>query len=148
MPDHVAYSAAQHPAPHAERIGWGPLLYGLFASPIVWAGNFMIDYGLLSHACYPGRQPLPHGQPGTILWLALAFYGITLGLCASAFLVAHRTWRVTGRESEGHAHHLIERGEGRTRFLGLIGMSFSVLFFIASLFAMLIFAIEPLCAFE
>jgi hypothetical protein len=40
----------------------------------------------------------------------------------------------------------MEKGEGRTRYLALIGMAFSVIFFAAVLFGALIFAIEPLCA--
>ncbi len=148
MTDYVAYSESKHPAPHRERVGLFALFYGLFAAPIMWAGNFMVDYGLVSYACYPGDHPLSQAQPGLafVFWLTLAFHWLTLAVCVSGFVVAYRTWKKTGRESEGHEHRLIEAGEGRTRYLGIIGMSFSVLFFIATAASTLIYAFEPLCA--
>jgi heme/copper-type cytochrome/quinol oxidase subunit 2 len=148
MSDYIAYSESKHPAPHADRVGLVALFYGLFAAPIMWAGNFMVDYGLVSYACYPGRQPLSAAQPGLgfVFWLTLAFYVLTLAVCASGFVVAYRNWAATGQELPGHHHHLIEAGEGRTRYLSMIGMAFSVLFFVASAFGILIYAIEPLCA--
>jgi hypothetical protein len=56
------------------------LAYGLFAAPIAWAGNSMIDYAMLTHACYPGEQPLAAGEPGFRFawWLAILFYVLTL----------------------------------------------------------------------
>jgi hypothetical protein len=148
MSDYIAYTASRHPAPHAGQVGLTPLFYGLFAAPIMWAGNFMVDYGLVSYACYPGSRPLAAAQPGLefAFWLTLAFHALTLGVCASAGFVAFRNWTATRHESAGHAHDLMEAGEGRARFLALIGMTFSALFFVATVFSMLIYAIEPLCA--
>lgn len=148
MSDYVAYTASKHPAPHATEVGLAPLFYGLFAAPIMWAGNFMVDYGLVSYACYPGSRPLAEAQPGLafVFWLTLAFHALTLVVCASAGFVAFRNWTATRYEAEGHAHHLVEAGEGRARFLSFIGMAFSTLFFAATVFSILIYAIEPLCA--
>ena len=150
MAEYISYSRARDPASHSERVGLFALFYGLFAAPIMWAGNFMVDYGLLSYACYPGGQPLGTGQSGLgfLFWLTLAFYVLTLAVCASGFVVSWRNWAKTGEESEGHAHHLIEAGEGRTRYLGIIGMSFAALFFIATALGLMIYIFEPLCAFE
>jgi hypothetical protein len=39
----------------------------------------------------------------------------------------------------------MEKGEGRTRYLSLIGISFSVIFFAVTFVGIIIFAIEPLC---
>jgi hypothetical protein len=134
MTEHLAYSLAEHPAPHRERVGLAALFFGLFAAPIMWAGNFMVDYGLASYACYPGDHPLSEPQPGLafVYWLTLAFYVLTLGVCAGAFAISHRNWRMTG-------------SEGRTRYLGIIGMAFAVIFFIATLAGLLIYFFEPLC---
>jgi hypothetical protein len=52
---------------------------------------------------------------------------------------------LTGRETEGHLHHLMEKGEGRTRYLSVIGMSFATLFFAVTLIGVMTFAIEPPC---
>jgi hypothetical protein len=65
--------------------------------------------------------------------------------CRRSGIVSFRNWRITGREVEGHIHHLIEKGEGRTRYLGIIGMAFSLLFFAAVLFGAIVLAIVPLC---
>jgi hypothetical protein len=146
--DYIAYTASKHPAPHAGKVGLTQLFYGLFAAPIMWAGNFMVDYGLVSYACYPDSRPLLVAQPGLdfVFWLTLIFHVLTLGVCASAAFVAFRSWKATRYESEGHAHHLVEAGEGRARFLALIGVAFSALFLIATIFSALIYAFEPLCA--
>ena len=39
-------------------------------------------------------------------------------------------------------------GEGRTRYLAIIGMSFSLLSFVATAMFLLAYIFEPLCAFE
>jgi hypothetical protein len=149
MTDEIAFSAARHPAPLRHRVRLGRLFYGLFAAPIFWAGNFMVEYGLLVHACYPGNQPLWNGEPGFRFawWVSLLFYFVTLAVCASAGWVSYTSWRETRPEAEGGTNEVMELGHGRTRYLAMIGIWFSALFFTATLFAIVIYAIEPLCAF-
>ena len=144
---YIAYSASHHPAPHRERVALSSILYGLFAAPIFWAGNLMVTYGLASHACYPHAEPLPQPIAGFgFAWpLILACYVVALVACGSAGWVSWQSWRLSGTEVAGHAHHLLEKGEGRTRFLAAIGMAFSLLFCCAVLFGLVIMAIEPLC---
>jgi len=146
--DLVAYSLAEHPAPHREKIGLGALLYSLFAAPIVWAGDLMVAYGLIGHACYPGDLPLGRPTAGLeFAWpLLLACHLLALILIASATLVAFRNWRVTG-PPVGHHHHLIERGEGRTRYLGIVGMGFGLMFFLITAVETLSLALVPLCSY-
>jgi hypothetical protein len=149
MPDEmIAYSAARHPAQHRDRVSLVAIFYGLFIAPIVWAGNLMTTYALATHACYPGHEPLDRviGGFGFAWPLILILYLITLVLCASAFFVSLRNWQITGSETEGHHHQLLERGEGRTRYLGIIGMAFSLLFFVITAVGAVILAIVPLCA--
>ncbi|HEY7663070.1 MAG TPA: hypothetical protein VH934_08115 [Xanthobacteraceae bacterium] len=144
----IAFSAARHPAQHRERVSLSALFFGLFAAPIVWAGNLMVTYGLATHACYPGAWPLDEISRGFgfAWWLIVGCYVVALAICASAGVVAFRNWSITGQETEGHVHHLIERGEGRTRYLSVIGMAFATLFFAATLFGAIVLIIEPLCA--
>ena len=147
-PEIIPYTAAHHPARYRHRVGLVALFFGLFASPIVWAGNLMVTYALGIHACFPGRQPLsgPVQAIGFVAPLILACYLIALCICVASFAVALRNWRITGSESEGHMDDLVEVGEGRTRFLGIIGMAFSVLFFAAVLFGLISLWIVPVCA--
>lgn len=144
----IGFSAARHPAQHRERVSLIALFYGLFAAPIVWAGNLMVTYALATHACYPGGEPLDRVIGGfDFAWsLILLCYLITLAVCVSAFLASLRSWRVTGSETEGHARQLMEKGEGRTRYLSIIGISFSILFFVITAVGALTTAIVPLCA--
>lgn len=149
MSDEIAYSAAKHPGPHRGRADLGMLFYGVFAAPIFWAGNFMVDYGLVSHACYPGNQPLAGAEPGFRFawWVTLLFYFVTLAVCASAGYVSYKIWNDTRDELEGDFDHVVELAHGRTRYLAMIGLWFSALFFAATLFGIVIYAIEPLCVF-
>ena len=144
----LAYSLARHPAPHREKVGLGALLYGLFAAPIVWAGDLIINFALVTHACYPGDLPLRHPIAGFgFVWpLVLAIRLVALVLIASGIFVAYRNWRVTG-PPEGHSHHLIERGEGRTRYLGIVGMGFGAMFFIIVAVEAITLAMVPMCSY-
>jgi hypothetical protein len=144
----IGYTAARHPGQHRDRVSLTALFFGLFGSPIAWSGNLMVTYGIATHACYPGPSPLDdviHGF-GFAWPLMIVCYVLALAICAAAGAVSYRSWLITGEEMHGHVHHLMEKGEGRTRYLALIGMAFSVIFFAAVLFGALIFAIEPLCA--
>ncbi len=145
----IAFSEANHPAPHRARVRLTALFFGLFAAPIVWAGNLMVTYALAAHACFPGGNPLTQIAQGFgFAWpLIVACYLIALAICAAAGVVSFRNWRITGEEVHGDIHHLIERGEGRSRYLSLIGMGFSILFFSAVLFGAIVLAIIPLCAY-
>lgn len=144
----IPYSLARNPAQHADRVSTWMLLYGAIGSGIIWAGHLMLNFALVVHACYPGRIPLERADSGAgWAWpLILGLDFVTLLLIASVFLVAWRTWQRTGNESEGHHYHLMEKGEGRTRFLGIVGMAFSVMFFLITITDTITLAMVPICA--
>jgi hypothetical protein len=148
MTELVPYSLSQHPAPNRDRVSISAILYGVFASPIAWAGHLMINFAVVDHACYPGMEPLPAWDSGAGWgwWISLAFDIIALAVIASAFAVSLRNWQVTGKEYEEHKHHLMEVGEGRTRFLGIVGMSFAVLFFFVTAVDTISLAMVQICA--
>jgi hypothetical protein len=143
----LPYSLSHHPAPHRERVSIWAILYGLFIGGIVWAGHLMLNFGLAVHACYPGDIPLARADSGAHwAWpLMLALDIIALALIASGFWVSYRCWVFTGEESEGRYHHLMDVGEGRTRFLGIVGMSFAVTFFLLTLTDTISLAMVPIC---
>ncbi len=149
MPDEIlAYSLAHHPGPHRQRIGLWALLYGLFAAPIFWAGDLMVDFALVGHGCYPGDLPLGRPTAGFgWLWpVVLAFHLIAFAAVASGIAVSYRNWRVTG-PPHGHHHHLIERGEGRTRYIGIVGMGFGVMFLLIVAVEAISMGLVPLCSY-
>jgi hypothetical protein len=143
----VAYSQAHHPAPQAGRVSLTLLFYGVWIAPIAWAGNLMATYALSVHACYPGEAPLIHVAAGFgFVWpLILALFLVSLALCASGFVVSFRNWRITGPTQIASSDELVHVEEGRTRYLGVVGMSFSVLFFLITVLGVVILAIIPLC---
>jgi len=148
MSEYVAYSQSRHPAPYRDRISLAALFYGMFAAPIAWAGNLMVTFALANHACYPGFHPLGHVLQGFgFVWtLMLAFYLLALLICVSGFLVAFRAWRITAPEKgESHIHHLVETGDGRSRYFALIGMASGVQFFWAPLLGPFAVLRDPLC---
>jgi hypothetical protein len=144
----LPYSLSHHPAPHRERISIGAILYGVFIGGIVWAGHLMLNFALTVHACYPGDIPLARANSGAHwAWpLILALDIVGLALIASGVWVSYRCWAATGQESEGHHHRLMEVGEGRTRFLGIVGMAFSAMFFLVTLTDTTGLFLVPICA--
>lgn len=143
----IAYSLAEHPAPHRDRVSLGAIFYALFAAPIVWAGDLMVDFALVSHACYPGDTPLaaPTAGFGWVWPFVLAGGLVALLLIASGGLVGLRNWRVTGPPL-GHHHHLMEKGEGRTRYLSICSMGFALLFFALTVTMTVALFFLPLCS--
>jgi hypothetical protein len=78
--------------------------------------------------------------------VVLACHLIALALIASGLAVSYRNWRITG-PPWGHHHHLIEHGEGRTRFLGIVGMGFSAMFFLIVALEALSLAMVSTCSY-
>jgi hypothetical protein len=133
----------EHPAPHRRRVNIGLLLAGLGAGPFAWIIQLVASYGIASYACFPPLGPrlngLPAGWSGEapgLIALNLACLAIaSLGL-ATSFL----HWRRTRSEKAGVGEHVLETGEGRTRFLAAAGMMACTGFGLAILFN----ALEPL----
>ncbi|MDQ2802823.1 MAG: hypothetical protein M3Y41_09110, partial [Pseudomonadota bacterium] len=60
--------------------------------------------------------------------------------------VAWRIWRETRGERPGKTASLLEVGEGRTRFLALVGILMGLGFAIAIVFDTVVLLVVPLCA--
>jgi len=136
---------ALHPSPHRDRVGIGALAFGLVGGPFAWSVQVLVNSALSSYSCFPKDVPLQAptwaGLEPTLLAIELA----ALVVCIVAAIVAWRSWRRSSAERPGSAHHLVESGDGRTRFLAMAGLMTSVLFFVAILFAMINLATVPLC---
>ncbi|HUP06545.1 MAG TPA: hypothetical protein VMU47_05300 [Caldimonas sp.] len=123
-----------HPAPHRDRVPGWLITVGLFGAPAAWSVQSLLDVGLSGYACYPKDEPL-----ATPIWsgLSIALAGanvVALLVCVIAGVVAFVAYRRSGAERPGSAHHLLESGDGRTRFLALAGVLTSVLFVVAVAF--------------
>jgi len=115
----------EHPSPHRDQVRLWSLLFGLAAGPAAWIGQLVLGYGLSSYACFPKDEPHlaspPPGWDGEHL-LLLAINLACLALAAGGLSMALANWRRSRAEKRGGAHHMLEVGEGRTRFLALCGM--------------------------
>jgi hypothetical protein len=135
--------ASSHPAPHRERYGRGALAFGLFAAPLAWAIQLTASYAVTGVTCNGARYALD----APTLHTALATVDVmALAVTVAAFVVAWLGWRATREEAAGSAHHLLDAGEGRTRFLAVCGMMASAGFMLALIFATVGIAVVPPCA--
>ena len=148
MNDFVAYSLAHHPAPHRHRVSGAMWFCSVFGAPISAGVELVVDYALVGHACYPGIEPLASPVAGFgWTWIGvLAIHLAAIALSIGAALLSYRMWRLTG-PARGHAHQLIEKGEGRNRFLGIIGMAFGAMFFMISAAETIAMALVHLCVY-
>ena len=135
----------KHPAPHRHRVGLAALFFGLAAAPTAWNAQLLFSVGLSAHACYPRDVPLELPIWGN-LWgilLAIGLAGIAVAILGG--IVSFRNWRLTFDEAPGSAHHLLDVGEGRTRFIAMFGILTSFLFALALLLATAAVFLVPLC---
>lgn len=144
--DFVPYTRTRHPDPDRHAVSVTALLVALFVPPIFWAGNLMIDYALVGHSCYPGRLPLAVPSPtfGFVWPLTFALHLLTLAVIAGAFALALRNWQRTG-PPVGHAHELMHRGEGRSRYFSIIAMGWAAILFLIVVTQTISFAWVGLC---
>lgn len=140
-------AAANHPSPHRDRVGLVSLLFGAFGGPAAWAAQLIANYALASYSCYPRIAPQAEVLPGwqgiwTVL-LIINLLAIVVALVAAA--VSLRTWRATRDEHPGGYGHALEAGEGRSRFLGIVGIMTGLGFLLAVVFDTVALFIVPQC---
>jgi len=116
-----------HPAPDRERASARLLAFGIFAPPLAWALRLFTSYALVSHSC---SSPSMSASTASLLLIDL----VAACVAATGGYVSFELWRVTRHESGGDAQHLMDVGEGRTRFLALCGVLSSGLFLVAIVF--------------
>jgi hypothetical protein len=137
--------AALHPAPHRDRVGRLAIAFGLGAAPAAWGVQLLFNASLASHACFPKDVPLAAPSWTSVTSVVVAIAILALVICLFATLVAWRSWLRTATERPGSAHHLLESGDGRTRFLAMAGMMSGALFSIAIVLTVLNTAGVPAC---
>jgi hypothetical protein len=127
----TAAHGVDHPAPHRANVNPYLLGFAVVGSPAAWSLEMLVSFPLAAHACFPKDEPILSpsipGLSGILAGVAIAVF--LVGLLAAAASVA--CWGRTRNERSGAAHHLVEIGEGRTRFIALCGMITSVGFMIA-----------------
>lgn len=140
-----ARADAGHPSPHAGRTSALRQLLILAGAPLAWSVQIALGYGAAAYACYPHRMALARPVlPHLHLLLAL-LNAATIAVAALCALLAWRDWRHTRTELPGGHRHLLETGEGRSRFMALCGVISSLLFLGALLLTASVLLLVPSC---
>jgi hypothetical protein len=149
MTDHATtMTGPEHPSPYRGRVSIGLLLFGVFAGPIAWSGQFVANYILAVDPCFlthvVNTEPIARGRSD---WLAILIVNLVAALLAIAGgLVSLRIWGVSRHEHPGTASEAVDAGEGRTRFLAIWGIMTGFGFLAAILFDTVAVFLVPRCS--
>jgi hypothetical protein len=133
-----------HPSPHRERVSAWAMWFGILGGPVAWSLQQLINAPLFAHGCYPKDAPLVEPIWTNAGSVAMAVELIAIVICVVAGVAACRNWGRTRDEKEGSGHHLMEAGDGRSRFMSMVGMICSGLFLLATVFAtVFLLAVQP-----
>ena len=124
-----------HPAPHRERLSSRWMWFCLVLPPAVWFLQLTIDNVLTSQACYPGDVPLQQPRLHVLPWV-IGCDVVVLVVAVIGGFIGWRNWQRTAEEKPGGSHHLLESGDGRTRFMAMAGVLTSGIVLVASLYAL------------
>jgi hypothetical protein len=119
--------------------------FALVGAPLAWSLQLLINFSLTSHACYPHGIPLAASDWHYVRVAAAGVEVLAASVCLAALVVASLNWRRTHAEKAGDADHLVESGDGRTRFMAMCGVISSVLFLLATSLAALNLTTVPTC---
>lgn len=135
-----------HPAPERDRVSTLRLLAALLLAPGGWLVQLTASYLFASNGCDRSDTGLvPDAVP--LLWLILLLINIAcLAAGVSGMTFALRAWRRTRDEKRGGGHHLLDVGEGRTRFAALSATIVSGIFLFAILAELAALLILQRCA--
>ena len=133
-----------HPSPHRDRVSPWAMWFCILGAPVAWSVQQLVNAPLFAHGCYPKDVPLASPIWTNAGGVALSVELIAMVVCVVAGLVAWRNWGRTRAEKEGSGHHLMEAGDGRSRFMAMVGLICSGLFLLATIFATgLLYMVQP-----
>lgn len=138
----------QHPSsPHRDRLSLFLLLFGVFAGPVAWGVQLIVNYALAVHPCFPGEvarlSPLPGWHPDLAGILVINIIAAIVALAGAA--LSSQRWN-TERHRHSGSIEALTPSEGRTRFLALCGMMTGFGFFAAIIFNTIAMAMVPQCS--
>jgi hypothetical protein len=143
-PQSNAFSAIGHPAPQRTRVSRLRHAINLFAAPAIWVAQMSLSEIIASNACAADMKPMPFLRAHVSALLAIVNLDCLL-LTAACGIFAWRSWQVTRRELSRNHGHAADVGEGRTRFLTLLGLMTSFGFTVAALFTACAFVLVSPC---
>lgn len=136
-----------HPSPHRERAGFAAQMFAFAGGPAAWVTQLIVNYAFASWTCYPRHAPRMSVVPGWGgIWgglLALNLIAIVVALLAA--WTGWRVWRTTRGEGGGASGEVMEMAEGRTRFMGIVGIMTGLYFLGAVVFDTIALFLVPQC---
>jgi hypothetical protein len=138
---------ADHSSPQRGGVAVPVLLFGVFAGPLAWGIQLVVNYALAVYPCFSAgvaRASVPPGSQSG--WSAILAINISAGILALVgAAVSWRNWGSVHNEHPGSTSHALEGGEGRIRFLALCGMMTGLGFFAAIVFDTIALSMVPQC---
>ena len=126
---HSSHKHIGHPSPHRLRVGLFPLVISLLGAPGAWIIQMLGSEVLAGNGC------IHQGFAARHLMMCLYALSITCFFIGTfSCITAWVSWLKAKHELEGESKHVMNIGEGRTRFLVLLGVFSSLIFIIAILF--------------
>lgn len=140
-----AASPSRHPSPHRHRVSSWAMWFAILGAPVAWSLQQLINPPIFGHGCYPADVPLaePIWKNGGSVAFTVELAAIVV--CVLAGVVAWRNWQRTRGEKEGSGHHLLEAGDGRSRFMAMVGLICSGLFLLAVVVSATLLYLVPGC---
>lgn len=124
-----------HPSPLRHRVSPWAMWFGILGGPVAWSLQQLVNAPLFAHGCYPADVPLAAPIWAGSVAVAMTVEAVAVVVCLAAGWVAWRSWRLMREEKGGSGHHVMESGDGRSRFMALVGLLCSGLFLLGILFA-------------
>lgn len=135
-----------HPAPHRARVRAWSLWFAIAGAPLAWLMQLVVNAVLAGNACYPHDVPLAQPAWPQLLQVSAGVEVVALLICLAAGATAWRNWRRSHAEAPGDGHQAVASGDGRTRFMAMVGMLCSALFLGATALAFAFIGTVPPCA--
>ncbi len=145
MTPNESFGSPEHPSPARQALSLPLLWFGLLAAPFAWIVEELVSYGIASRVCdmqAAGDEQTLRNADSPWFWIVL---GIALAIALAGGWVALHNWRKTRAEKDGSGRHLLELGEGRSRFLAMCSVLISAGFLVAFVFMFAGLALAPLC---
>ncbi|MET0313206.1 MAG: hypothetical protein ABW275_02315 [Hansschlegelia sp.] len=123
-------ATADHPAPQRHRVSLFVLFAGVGVPPLAWVSHLYLNYAFASATCAATTY-----REGVSAWTSLfVIDAVCIAVSAVSLFFAWRAWRVLRSEDGGEKEETVDVGEGRTRFLAIVGVLMGTVFIGALVF--------------
>ena len=143
QPQNNSHEGAAHPAPHRDRVATHEALFAVWGAPIAWLVQLSVSFAFSSNPCFAAGDRL-FASPGVQLAPLIASCAALL-VALAALWVGVVLFRRTAGETGGGKRHLVETGQGRTRFMAVWAMAFSCVFVVLIAVNIGLLVVLPTC---